>query len=273
MAISHIIDNYPGFENEVTGAALAHSMKLQAQNLGAEIVTEEITKFELREPVKKITTTKTAYQAKAVILAMGASPKQLGVKGEDALLGAGVSYCATCDGAFFRGRDVAVVGGGNTAVEDALYLAKFCSRVYVIHRRDQFRAMKGMVDAAAAVPNIEFVLSHTPESVNGENTVESVTVRDVKTGKTKDLPVAGVFIAVGQTPKTDLVKDQVETDEAGFIKADESCKTNLPGVSCAGDIRTKRLRQIVTAVADGAVAADNSLGLGCVLQAAKAQEQ
>lgn len=204
---------------------------------------------------------------------MGASPKQLGVKGEDALLGAGVSYCATCDGAFFRGRDVAVVGGGNTAVEDALYLAKFCSRVYVIHRRDQFRAMKGMVDAAAAVPNIEFVLSHTPESVNGENTVESVTVRDVKTGKTKDLPVAGVFIAVGQTPKTDLVKDQVETDEAGFIKADESCKTNLPGVSCAGDIRTKRLRQIVTAVADGAVAADNSLGLGCVLQAAKAQEQ
>lgn len=273
MAISHIIDNYPGFENEVTGAALAHSMKLQAQNLGAEIITEEITKFELREPVKKITTTKNTYQAKAVILAMGASPRKLGVKGEDALIGAGVSYCATCDGAFFRGRDVAVVGGGNTAVEDALYLAKFCSKVYIVHRRDQFRAMKGLVDAAAKLPNIEFVLSHTPESINGENTVESLTVKDVNTGEIKDLVVAGLFIAVGQTPKSDLVKDQVETDEAGFIKADESCKTNLPGVSCAGDIRTKRMRQIVTAVADGAVAADNSLGIDCVLQAAKAQEQ
>ncbi len=267
MAISHIIDNYPGFEHEVTGAQLAHNMKLQAQNLGAEIVTEEITRFELTEAVKKITTIKNQYEAKAVILAMGATPKKLGLKSEEALIGAGVSYCATCDGAFFRERDVAVIGGGNTAVEDALYLAKFCRKVYVIHRRDQFRALKGMVDAAAQLSNVEFVLSHVPESINGENTVQSVTVKDLSTGKTKDIPVAGVFIAVGQSPKTELVTGQVELDEQGFIKADESCKTNLAGVSCAGDIRSKRMRQIVTAVADGAVAADNSLGIQCVLQA------
>ncbi len=269
MAISHIIDNYPGFENEVTGAALAHSMKLQAQNLGAEIVTEEIVAFELTGQVKKITTAKNAYEAKSVILAMGASPKKLGVRGEEELAGAGVSYCATCDGAFFRGRDVAVVGGGNVAMEDAPYLAKFCSKVYLVHRRDQFRALKGLVDAAAALPNIEFVLSHTPEAISGENAVQSLTVKDVKTGKTKELGVAGIFIAVGQTPKTELVRGQVELDEAGFIRADETCRTNLAGVSCAGDIRTKRLRQIVTAVADGAVAADNSLGLGCAVQAGK----
>lgn len=268
MAISHVIDNYPGFEKEVTGAALAHSMKLQAQTLGAEIVTEEITKFALEEEVKTITTTKNVYEARAVILAMGAVPKKLGVKGEGALLGAGVSYCATCDGAFFRGRDVAVIGGGNTAVEDALYLAKFCRKVYVIHRRDQFRAMKGMVDAAAALENVEFVMSHTPESINGENTVQSVTVKDVNTGETKDLAIAGIFIAVGQTPKTELVAGQVALDDAGFIKADESCRTNVPGVSCAGDIRTKRMRQIVTAVADGAMAADNSLGINSVMQQA-----
>ena len=273
MAISHVIDNYPGFEKEVTGAALAHSMKLQAQTLGAEIVTEEITKFELLEQPKKVTTTKNTYEAGAVILAMGATPKRLGAKGEDALLGAGVSYCATCDGAFVRGKDVAVIGGGNTAVEDAIYLAKFCNKVYVIHRRDQFRALKGMVDAAAGLPNVEFVLSHTPESINGENTVQSVTVKDVNTGATKDIAVAGVFIAVGQTPKTELVKEQVELDELGFIKADESCRTNIPGVSCAGDIRTKRMRQIVTAVADGAMAADNSLGIDCVLQKSKEKEK
>lgn len=273
MAISHIIDNYPGFEKEVTGAALAHSMKLQAQNLGAQIVTEEITKFELKKELKQITTTKNAYEARAVILAMGATPKKLGVIGEEALIGAGVSYCATCDGAFFRGRDVAVIGGGNTAIEDALYLGKFCNKVYVIHRRDQFRALKGMVDAAAALPNVEFVLSHTPESINGENTVKSVTVKDVNTGAEKEIEVAGVFIAVGQTPKTELVKEQIELDEAGFICSDESCRTNIPGVSCAGDIRTKRMRQIVTAVADGAMAADNSLGIDCVLRQSKEEER
>ena len=272
MAISHVIDNYPGFEMEVTGAKLAHSMKLQAQNLGAEIITEEITKFELKQPVKRITTLKNTYEAKAVILAMGATPKKLGMKGEDEFIGAGVSYCATCDGAFFRERDVAVIGGGNTAVEDALYLAKFCKKVYIVHRRDEFRALKGMVDAAAEIDNIEFVLSHVPESINGENTVQSLTVKDVNTGQEKDLFESGIFIAVGQTPKTDLVKDQVELGEGGFIKADESCKTNLPGVSCAGDIRTKRMRQIVTAVADGAVAADNSLGIDCVLQASRANQ-
>ncbi|MEG2189417.1 MAG: FAD-dependent oxidoreductase, partial [Christensenella sp.] len=187
MAISHVIDNYPGFEHEVTGAALAHSMKLQAQNLGAELVTEEIIKYELQQPIKKLTTKKNVYEARAVILAMGAEPKKLGIKGEDAFVGAGVSYCATCDGAFFRGRDVAVIGGGNTAVEDALYLAKFCNKVYVIHRRNEFRASKGMVEAVEKLANAELVLECNVTSINGDSMVKGVSVKNVNSNATRDI--------------------------------------------------------------------------------------
>ncbi|MEF9863892.1 MAG: FAD-dependent oxidoreductase, partial [Christensenellaceae bacterium] len=163
MAISHIIDNYPGFENEVTGAQLAHSMKVQAQKAGAEILTQEIIAFQLDGDVKSITTTKQTFEAKTVILAMGAVSRKLGVAGEEELIGAGVSYCATCDGAFFKGHEVAVIGGGNTAVEDAIYLAKFCSKVYLIHRRNQFRAQNSLVKTAQKLENVEFVLESIPE--------------------------------------------------------------------------------------------------------------
>lgn len=260
MAISHMIDNYPGFEHEVTGAALANSMKLQAQKSGADMVTEEIKAFELMGEVKKVVTNKNTYEAKAVILAMGAEPKRLNIPGEEEMIGAGVSYCATCDGAFFKDADVAVIGGGNTAVEDALYLAKFCRKIYLVHRRDQFRASPSLVEAAQKMDNIEFVLDSIPESVNGEYTVQSLSVKNKITGEVRQLFVTGVFFAVGQIPKTKLLEGQVELDDGGYIKSDEGCKTNIQNVFCAGDIRTKPLRQIVTAVADGAVAATAALG-------------
>ncbi|MEA4853673.1 MAG: thioredoxin-disulfide reductase [Christensenella sp.] len=260
MAISHMIDNYPGFEEEVTGAQLANSMKLQAQRAGAQIVTEEIQEFLLEDEIKEIRTSKNIYRAKNVILAMGAEPRKLGIPGEAEMIGAGVSYCATCDGAFFRGADVAVIGGGNTAVEDALYLAKFCRKIYLIHRRDAFRASPSLVFAAEQEENIEFVMDSVPVSVDGEYTVDGVTVRNVKTDEKMKLPVTGVFFAVGQIPKTKLVQGKVKLDRAGYIVAGEDCKTDVKNVFCAGDVRTKPLRQIVTAVADGAVAATAALG-------------
>lgn len=255
MAISSSIENYPGYENDTPGATLANSMKLQAERLGAEIIGEGIVRMELDGTVKKLETSKNTYEAKAVILAMGAIPRRIGIDGETRLAGSGVSYCATCDGNFFKGRPVAVVGGGNTALGDALYLAKICSKVYVVHRRDAFRAQHALVEMARAVPGIEIVTPCVPRKITGEFAVDGLTVEHVETKKEQTLEVAGVFMAVGQIPKTDLIKDKIELDKGGYIVADEHCKTAIPGVFCAGDIRTKRLRQIVTAVADGAVAA------------------
>ncbi|MEG0835108.1 MAG: thioredoxin-disulfide reductase [Christensenellaceae bacterium] len=258
MAISHIIDNYPGFENEVTGAQLAHSMKVQAQKAGAEILTQEIIAFQLDGDVKSITTTKQTFEAKTVILAMGAVSRKLGIAGEEELIGAGVSYCATCDGAFFKGHEVAVIGGGNTAVEDAIYLAKFCSKVYLIHRRNQFRAQNSLVKTAQKLENVEFVLESIPEKIVGENTVEALIVSHVASKKQRTIAVSGIFVAVGQDPKTNLISEKVELDKQGYIVAGEDCATNIEAVYCAGDIRTKHIRQIVTAAADGAQAATNA---------------
>jgi thioredoxin reductase (NADPH) len=254
MAISNTIENYPGYENDTPGAAIANSMKLQAQRLGAVIVAEDIKSFDIAGKIKKITTSKNEYEAKAIILAMGAIPRQLGIEGEKRLAGSGVSYCATCDGAFFKGSPVAVIGGGNTAVEDALYLANICSEVHLVHRRMQFRAQYALVEKVKQIPNITLHLPYLPGEVTGEYVVDGMTVIHAETGETEHFGVNGVFFAVGNIPKTELVQGMVTLDEAGCIVSDEGCGTSLAGVFCAGDIRTKRLRQIVTATADGAMA-------------------
>lgn len=255
MAISHTIENYPGFTEDMPGSLLANNMHLQAEKMGAEIRNEDIKSVSLEGPEKKVITSKGEYTGRTVILAMGATPRKLGIPGEEQFIGSGVSYCATCDGAFFKGSDVAVIGGGNTALEDALYLAKFCPKIYLVHRRDKFRAQRALVRTAEQTENIEFVLDSVPEEIRGEFTADTVVVKNTKTGETRDLAVKGVFVAVGQQPTTALVKGIVNLTEAGYIDADEDCRTNIDGVFCAGDIRRKQVRQIVTAAADGAVAA------------------
>ena len=255
MAASNVIENYPGYENETSGAAIANSMKLQALRMGAQIENGEITSLELSGNIKRIVTSKKEYEAKAVILAMGAEPRQIGIEGEKRLAGSGVSYCATCDGAFFRNKVTAVVGGGNTAIEDALYLAKLCTGVHLVHRRMAFRAQRILVEKVIKTDNITLHQPYLPARVTGEYAADGFIIKHAESGTEKKLDVSGVFFAVGTIPKTALLEGRVKTDEAGYIIADESCKTNLPGVFCAGDIRSKRLRQIVTATADGAMAA------------------
>ncbi len=248
------IDNYPGLPG-VTGYEFSERLASQAKALGARVVYEKVVSLSLEGNVKTVQTEQNVHQAKTVIIANGARHRKLGVEGEDLFAGRGVSYCATCDGAFYKGKDVCIVGGGNTALEDALFLSNNCQSVTLIHRRDAFRAHKVTVDAVCARDNIRFLLNSTVQKMNGSNTVESVTVQNVTNGKTKDIPVSGVFIAVGLEPHNGMFQGIVKLDEGGYIVAGEDCKTSCPGVFVAGDTRTKPLRQLVTAAADGAVAA------------------
>ncbi|HBU11413.1 MAG TPA: thioredoxin-disulfide reductase [Clostridiales bacterium] len=249
-----IIENYPGLKQGVSGADLAMDMLEQVKRTGAEVKLETVKELKLLGDVKKAETSKGTYEAKTVILAMGAKPRLLGITGESEFAGAGVSYCATCDGALFRDKDVAVIGGGNTAVGDALYLARLCKKVYLVHRRERFRAQDALVKQAQKTANIEFVLAHVAKEITGEFAVQKVVLEAAGGGK-KEIPVSGVFVAVGQVPKTDLIAGQVPLDKAGYIIAEADCQTSVEGVFAAGDIRTKRLRQVVTAASDGAVAA------------------
>lgn len=245
------IDNYPGAGVGVGGFELGDKMKTQAEHFGAETVTNEVIALDLAAEPKKVTfADETELYAKTVILAMGASPKPLGVPGEDTFRGRGVSYCATCDGMFFRNKTVAVVGGGNTALEDALVLAKTSAKVYLIHRRDGFRASPIYVELAKNTENIEFVLNETVAEICGE-----MKVNALKLSSGRELAVDGVFAAVGTVPNTELVKGLLTLDDGGYIPADETTKTEIPGVYAAGDIRRKPLRQVITAASDGAVAA------------------
>lgn len=255
MAISHTVENYPGFENDVPGALLANNMHVQATRLGAEFKNELVKEFDIEGKVKKVHTRADEYEAPTIVLAMGATPRKLGIAGEEDFIGAGVSYCATCDGAFFKGANVAVIGGGNTALEDALFLARYCEKVYLIHRRDTFRAQRALVQLAEENEKIEFIMDSTATAIKGKFTVDTLVVENLKTKEQQELKVTGVFVAVGQQPTTELVRGMVTLNDGGYIVAGEDCKTNLEGVFCAGDIRTKEVRQIVTAAADGAVAA------------------
>ncbi len=255
MGTTDIIDNYPGFPQGVGGFQLAMDMKAGAERFGAKSKLEEAAALELAGEIKTAHTSKGDYQGRTIILATGARPRELGLSGENQLRGRGVSYCATCDGMFYKDRDVAVVGGGNTAVADALYLSKLCRKVYLVHRRDRLRAPDSQRAVLAAAGNVEFVWESTPQELLYDQRVTGLRVAHKATGDSRVLECAGVFIAVGQEPNSQLFAGQLTLTAAGYIPAGEDCRTELPGVFAAGDVRQKPLRQVVTAAADGAVAA------------------
>ena len=250
------IENYPGFES-VNGFELVSIMQAQCDRLGVTFVFDNPVNVSLEGEIKRVTTAASGtLEARTVIIATGALPRTLGLPNESALMGGGVSYCATCDGAFFRGRPVAVVGGGNTAVEDALYLLKFASDVWLIHRRDALRADAILADRVKS-SGVKIVWDSVVTELVGENKLRALTLKNVKTGELSSLAVNGVFIAVGQTPSTAGLTG-VELD-GGYIVTDEEMRTALPGVFAAGDVRKKSLRQVVTATADGAIAAESAI--------------
>lgn len=256
LATTAEIENYPGFPKGTDAVTLAMDMADQAKNVGAKTIYKDIVELTEEDGVKVLVTAKgEKIYADTVILAMGAAPKELGVPGEKEFRGRGVSYCATCDGSFFRNKTAAVIGGGDTAAADAIYLSKICSKVYLIHRRDKLRAAKVYDTKLRALDNVEFVWDSTLEEVKGGDKVESLRIKNVKSGEFTEIEADGVFVAVGIDPATQWLKGTVEMNEGGFIVAGEDTKTNIEGVFAAGDCRTKPLRQVVTAAADGAVAA------------------
>ena len=255
IAITNEIENYPGYV-KISGPDLAMKIYDQAQALGADIRLEEAVAASLSPSVKSIRTAEGDYEGKSVIIANGVKRRMLGCPGEEKLTGKGVSYCATCDGAFFRGKTVAVIGGGDVAVEDAIFLARACEKVYLIHRRDSLRAAQSLQNTMLALPNVEVCWDSVVESINGDGQVSSLTVLHKPSGERRELPLQGVFIAVGIKPNSESFISNIASDEKGYLIAGEDCATSMPGVFAAGDIRTKKLRQIVTAVADGANAVE-----------------
>ncbi len=248
---SYEVDNYPGLPGE-SGFSLAEKLENHAKKVGAVIETAEVTGIETIEGGYLICCDEGEYEAKSIILATGAKHAKLGVPGEEELSGMGVSYCATCDGAFFADREVAVVGGGDVAVEDAIFLARTCKKVYLIHRRDSLRAAKVLQEALFACDNVEVIWDSVVDEIKGNDCVEELAIRNVRTAEQKSLQVQGIFVAVGILPNTEMFKEFVKCDERGYVIAGEDGRTSLPRVYAAGDVRTKELRQIITAVADGA---------------------
>ena len=248
------IENYPGIMH-ISGFDFATNLYDQATSLGAEVLFEKALAIEDREGGKVVRTSSGAHPCKAVIIAIGAKNRTLDLEGESRLVGHGVSYCATCDGMFFKGKDVAVVGGGNTAVEDALYLSGLCRTIYVIHRRSQFRAAEREVANLKTKENVVLVLESTVTALRGAKSLSAVEVTDKVTGKKRELPVSALFVAIGQVPDGGAFANQVELDAKGYVVSGEDCLTRSEGVFVAGDCRTKTLRQLITAASDGAVVA------------------
>ena len=254
MATTTQIDNYPGFDEGVDGFELGDRMRKGAERFGAKTHYADVTGVSLTENPKKIATTNGDLYAKTVIIATGAAPRELGIADEQRFRGKGMGYCATCDGMFFRGKTVAVNGGGNTAVEDAMFLSKLCEKVYLIHRRDALRASRAEVQALEKAPNVEFLWNKVVTGLEGADKLEKIVLQDTVTKDTTTLDAQGLFVAIGRVPSTELFKDVLKTDAFGYIEADETTRTSIPGVFAVGDVRTKPLRQVVTAVSDGAVA-------------------
>ncbi len=248
------VENYPGIVH-ISGFQLIAELRRQAEDAGAEIVELGAERVEERDWHPAVITGEGVKEARTVILATGVVKRKLGLEREEELVGRGVSYCAVCDGAFYKGKTVAVIGGGNTALEDTLFLAEYCKRVWLIHRRDQFRGESRLVNLLMKKENVQFVLESTVVGLAGEERLEAIRVRNLRTNVIDELSVAALFVAVGQIPQNERFADLVPLDSHGYIRAGESCRTDAPGIFAAGDCRSKEIRQLVTAAADGAVAA------------------
>ncbi|WP_099205544.1 thioredoxin-disulfide reductase [Scatolibacter rhodanostii] len=255
MGTTDQIDNYPGFPEGINGFDLALQMQKGAERFGTQTIFADVKELDLQGSIKKAITSNGVVEAKAVILATGADPRELGLANERSLRGKGVSYCATCDGMFYRNKTVAIVGGGDTAAADAVYLAKIAKKVYLIHRRDTLRASKSYLKPLESAENVEFVWNSEVKEILAEQKVSSIRIFNRVDETESELAVDGLFVAVGNIPNTDLFKGQIELDKSGYSTADETTKTNIDGVYAIGDLRAKPLRQIVTAASDGAVAA------------------
>ena len=256
LLVTEQIENYPGFFEGITGFELSEKFRKHAEKFGAEIVSGQlVNSVELDGNIFVVKTEGGNFKGKTLIWAAGSTPRKLNVPGEAEFVGRGVSYCAVCDGAFFKDRVVAVVGGGDSALQESLYLTKFAKKVYLIHRRDKFRAVKILQDRVKKNEKIEFLLNRVVTSINGRDFVESVTLKDTVTGKEEELATDGVFIFIGNEPNVSPVIHLVETTESGFIVTDDEMRTKTPGLFAAGDVRYKPLKQVVTAAADGAIAA------------------
>ncbi len=254
MALTEQIDNYPGFEDGIDGFSLGEKMKRGTERFGVETKLAEVLSLDLSGTVKKAETSEGPLFARIIVLATGAGPRELGIEGEQELIGKGVNYCAACDGMFYKNKTVVIAGGGNTAAADALILSRICKKVIVVHRRDTLRATKIYHEPLMKAENVEFRWDSEIIELLHDEKVLGIRLRNVKTGEETTLACDGVFVSIGRKPSSELVKDQVEVDPAGYIIADESTRTNIPGVFAVGDVRTKALRQVVTAVADGATA-------------------
>ena len=258
MTLTGEIENYPGFDEGIDGFTLGEKMKSGAERYGAVTEYGEVIKLELTQKIKKIFTTDKEYFSKTVVIATGAEPRELGIDQERELTGRGVHYCAHCDGRFYKDKTVAVVGGGNSAVSDALYLSRFAKKVYLIHRRDSLRATKIYHEPLKEAENIEILFNSTLSKLTAEKRLQKITVTNTLNNESQEIECDGVFISIGRRPSTELISDELKLDNNGYIIADESTKTSIEGVYAAGDVRTKALRQIVTAVSDGAVAAHHA---------------
>ena len=255
MALTDTIDNYPGFEEGVDGFTLGMKMQQSAGRFGAKTEYAEVLSAELTQDVKTVITGSGEFKAKTVIIASGANPRELGLPNEKQLVGKGVHYCAHCDGRFYKGKTVVVVGGGNTAVSDALYLSRIAEKVILVHRRDTLRATKIYREPLLKTENVTFCRDSTVSEILADESVSAVKLKNVKTGEETVVPCDAVFVSIGRKPATGFLADKLTLDENGYIPADETTRTEIPGVFAAGDVRTKALRQVVTAVSDGANAA------------------
>ena len=254
MALTDVIDNYPGFAEGIDGFELGERMQRSAERFGAMTELAEVHKIDLRADPKVVDTSEGVFLGRTVVIATGAGPRELGLPGEQALVGRGIHYCAACDGMRYRGRTVAVIGGGNSAVADALQLARVAKKVIIVHRRDTLRADKVYHEPLMKLPNVEFRWNSAVSEILADGKVNGLRLWDTVTGELSEMEVDGVFVSIGRKPASSLAEGQAELDRSGYIVADESTRTSIPGVFAVGDVRTKQVRQVVTAVADGAVA-------------------